>query len=77
MSSDCLRQSFCKGPIEAKERRSGKSNEHGASGGAPFTDISEKVMNLNINTKAKLKGVSKSDKGYVFTMVAKVTEEKW
>lgn len=28
-------------------------------------------MNLNINTKAKLKGVSKSDKGYVFTMVAK------
>ncbi len=67
-----LTNRFTKGPIEAKEKEEAeKAMNTVLSGGAPFTDISEEVMKLDINTKAKLKGVSKSAKGYVFTMVAK------
>ena len=58
--------------IQAKERAEAeKAMSMVLFDGAPFTDISEDVLKLNISTKARIKGVDKSAKGYVFTMVVK------
>ncbi len=58
--------------IKAKERAEAeKAMSMVLPEGAPFMDITDDVQEMNISTKAKIKGVDKSEKGYVFTMIAK------
>lgn len=39
--------------------------------GAPFLDITQEVMGLDLKISSKLLNAYKSDKGYVFTMITK------
>lgn len=67
-----LTNHFTDRAIKAKERTEAeKAMSMVLADGAPFTDISEDVQKLNISTKARIKSVDKSDKGYVFTIITK------
>jgi|LSQX01.1.fsa_nt_gb electron transport complex protein RnfG len=67
-----LTNHFTMGIIQERERCAAEEAlEKVLPGGAPYTNISNIVEDLSIDTEAKFTCANQSDKGYVFTMVSK------
>lgn len=67
-----LTNHFTMGIIDERERcATEEALEKVLPGGTPFTNITNIVEELSVDTEAKFTCVNQSDKGYVFTMVSK------